>query len=96
MAEVQDTQFHEVSEQEVGREDGTTKVAHLSPPDLPYLLTVEEVAAWLRTTPKAIYALKERGRLAGAVQRGRRLLVRRDDLLASLVEVGALSRGHKR
>ncbi|MFN0061922.1 MAG: helix-turn-helix domain-containing protein [Myxococcaceae bacterium] len=72
-------------------------VAHRSPQELPFLLTIEEVAAWLRTTPKAIYALKDRGRLPGAVHRGRRLLVRRDDLLASLAEVGALSpKGNRR
>jgi excisionase family DNA binding protein len=80
----------EDGEQQGSREQDS-RVARLSPQELPFLLTIEEVAAWLRTTPKAIYALKDRGRLPGAVHRGRRLLVRRDDLLASLAEVGALS-----
>jgi hypothetical protein len=54
------------------------------PKSLPYWLTVQEVAEWLRTTPKAIYARNERGQLPGAVRDGRRLLVQRDALLASL------------
>jgi excisionase family DNA binding protein len=40
------------------------------------LLTVPEVAAFLRTTPTAIYALIERGKLPGVVRLGRRVLVR--------------------
>ena len=55
-----------------------------TPPDLPYLLTVDETAALLRTTRKAIYARASRSQLPGAVRDGRRLLVRRDDLLQSL------------
>ncbi len=38
----------------------------------PVLLTVSEVAAVLRTTNKAIYAMVERGQLAGPVRRIRR------------------------
>jgi excisionase family DNA binding protein len=52
--------------------------------DLPLLLTVEQAAAVLHTTPKAVYAMVERGILPGATRVGRRLLIRRDDLLDSL------------
>ena len=55
-----------------------------NPGELPYLMKAEEVAEFLRTSRKAIYAMAERGRLPGAIRLGRRLLVRRDDLLESL------------
>ena len=42
---------------------------------LPDLLTVAEVATALRTTPKAVYAMVERGQLPGVVRLGRRLRV---------------------
>ena len=45
------------------------------------LLTVNEVAAVLRTSPKAIYAMIERGQLPGLRRIGRRVLVRRAELL---------------
>jgi excisionase family DNA binding protein len=45
------------------------------------LLTVKEVAAVLRTSPKAIYAMIERGQLPGLRRIGRRVLVRRAELL---------------
>jgi excisionase family DNA binding protein len=45
------------------------------------LLTVDEVAALLRTTKKGIYAMAERGQLAGVTRIGRRMLVRQDLLL---------------
>lgn len=48
---------------------------------LPFLLTVADTAAILRTTQKAVYAMAARGGLPGATRLGRRLLVRRDDLL---------------
>lgn len=47
-------------------------------------LTVPEAAELLRTTPKGVYSMHHRGSLPGAIRRGRRLLVRRDDLLRSL------------
>jgi excisionase family DNA binding protein len=47
----------------------------------PVLLTVHEVGALLRTTPKAIYAMTDRRALPGVVRIGRRLLFRRADLL---------------
>lgn len=50
---------------------------------LPYFLTPAETADLLRTTRKAIYAMVERGMLAGVTRVGRRILIRRDDLLQS-------------
>jgi excisionase family DNA binding protein len=48
---------------------------------IPYMLTVADVAELLRTTPKAVYAMIDRGLLPGVTKVGRRLLIRRDDLL---------------
>jgi excisionase family DNA binding protein len=48
---------------------------------LPLFLKVPEVAALLRTTTKAVYALVERQQLPGVVRLGRRVLVRQDSLL---------------
>ena len=45
------------------------------------LLRVGEVADFLRTSPKAIYSMIERGLLPGVVRIGRRVLVKRTDLL---------------
>jgi excisionase family DNA binding protein len=45
------------------------------------LLLTQEVAALLRTSPKAIYTMIERGLLPGVVRVGRRVLVREADLL---------------
>jgi excisionase family DNA binding protein len=60
---------------------------------LPVLLTVDETADLLRTTRKAVYALVERGQLAGVRRLGRRVLVHRDELLDSLCEKRAPSPG---
>jgi excisionase family DNA binding protein len=49
--------------------------------ELPLLLTVTETADLLRTSPKAVYAMKARGQLPGVKCLGRRLLFRRDALL---------------
>ena len=54
--------------------------------NLPALLTVEETAAILRTTTNAIYTMASRAKLPGAVHIGRRLLVRRSELLDFLNE----------
>jgi excisionase family DNA binding protein len=48
---------------------------------MPALLTVAEVAALLRTTKKAIYAMCERCQFPGVHRIGRRVLVRQDVLL---------------
>ena len=53
----------------------------MTPTQAPSLLLVREVAAILRTSPKAIYAMIERGFLPGVVRIGRRVLIRQDDLL---------------
>jgi excisionase family DNA binding protein len=62
-------------------------------PPLPLLLTVDETATLLRTTRKAIYALIERGQLAGVRRLGRRVLIDRDELLSSLSEKRTASSG---
>jgi excisionase family DNA binding protein len=64
--------------------NGPFPTAVVSRNDLPLLLPVETAAEVLHTTPKAIYAMVERGQLPGAIRVGRRLLIRRDDLLDSL------------
>ncbi len=50
----------------------------------PIFLTPEETAELLRTTRKAIYSRAERGQLPGVRRFGRRLLVRRDELLRAI------------
>jgi len=66
------------------------------PDGWPPLLTASEVAAILRTTRKAVYAMAERAQLPGVTRIGRRLLVRRDDLLSWLDERRAASPGGSR
>jgi excisionase family DNA binding protein len=63
---------------------------------LPPLLTMGEVATVLRTSRKAVYAMSERVQLPGVTRIGRRLLVRRDDLLSWLDERRAASPGGTR
>jgi len=65
-------------------------------PEPPLLLTTDEVAAILRTTRKAVYAMAERAQIAGVTRIGRRLLIRRDDLLSWLDERRAASPGGSR
>jgi excisionase family DNA binding protein len=48
---------------------------------VPTLLTTAEIAALLRTSIKAVYAMVERGQLPGVVRIGRRVLVRQDALV---------------
>jgi excisionase family DNA binding protein len=64
---------------------------HAPLPDLPWLLTVDDVAALLRTTPKGIYIMAARGLLPGITRIGRRVLFRRDDLLHWLRQKSAPS-----
>ena len=59
--------------------------------DLPPLLTVDETAALLRTSRKAVYAMAERAQLPGVTRIGRRLLIRSDDLLQWLDQKSVLS-----
>jgi len=59
---------------------------HPHAPPLPQLDTVADVAAMLRTTPKAIYTMVERGQIPGVFRIGRRVLFRRDALLQWLSE----------
>lgn len=58
---------------------------------LPPLLTVAEVATWLKTTTKAIYAMIARGQLPGIVRIGTRVLVEERALLRWLDERRAAS-----
>jgi len=71
--------------------DRSISMAAVSREELPLLLPVETAAEVLHTTPKAIYAMAERGQLPGAVRVGRRLLIRRDELLDSIGGSRALS-----
>jgi excisionase family DNA binding protein len=48
---------------------------------VPVLLTVDEAAALLRTTRRAIYAMIERRQIAGVTRIRRRVLFRANDLL---------------
>ena len=57
----------------------------------PLLLTIEEVAELLRTTPKAIYVMIARNRLPGVTRLGRRVLVRSAILLDWLNQKSAPS-----
>jgi excisionase family DNA binding protein len=57
----------------------------------PLLLTIEEVAVLLRTTPKAIYVMIARNRLPGVTRLGRRVLVRSAVLLDWLNQKSAPS-----
>jgi excisionase family DNA binding protein len=58
---------------------------------LPRLLTVDDAAALLRTSKRAIYAMIERRQLPGVVRIGRRVLLRADDLLHWLDQKSASS-----
>ena len=55
-------------------------------PDVAPLLSVEEAARLLRTTPRAVYVMAGRGALPGVTRIGRRLLIRRADLVRFLDE----------
>ena len=62
-----------------------------TPPGLPALLTSDEVAALLRTTRKAVYAMVERGQLPGVVRLGRRVLFRQDAMVEFIRQKSAPS-----
>jgi excisionase family DNA binding protein len=61
-----------------------------------FLLTVDDVAALLRTSRKAVYTMTGRGQLPGVTRIGRRLLFRREDLLGFLDERRAPTPGSSR
>lgn len=63
----------------------------MNPNELPTLLTVDETAALLRTSRKAVYAMAERAQLPGVTRIGRRVLVRSRELLHWLDQKSALS-----
>jgi excisionase family DNA binding protein len=81
----------EESSPSAGRREGGAPLATQNRPRVghdggPPLLTASEVAVVLRTSRKAVYAMAERAQLPGITRIGRRLLVRRDDLLSWLDE----------
>jgi len=53
--------------------------------DLPELMTVAEVAVWLKTTDKAIYAMVSRRQIP-VVRLGKRVLFDRDELVDWIAE----------
>ena len=59
--------------------------------EIPFFLTADDTAELLRTSRKAIYSMAHRGVLPGVTRIGRRLLIRRDDLLRFLDESRAPS-----
>ena len=63
----------------------------VTPHSIPALLTSGEVAALLRTTRKAVYAMVERGQLSGVVRLGRRVLFRQDAMVEFLRQKSAPS-----
>ena len=85
------------SRREGGSACGTPDLRRVAPDGWPpELLTASEVAVVLRTSRKAVYAMAERAQLPGVTRIGRRLLVRRDDLLSWLDERRAASPGGTR
>jgi excisionase family DNA binding protein len=67
--------------------------AHCHRDTPPLLLTVDEAAALLRTTRRAIYAMVERQQMPGVIRIRRRVLFRADDLLHWLDQKRAPSLG---
>jgi excisionase family DNA binding protein len=95
VGEPQDTRLSGIR-RETGSTHGTQKPSRVSEDAVPPLLTASEVAGVLRTSRKAVYAMAERAQLPGVTRIGRRLLVRRDDLLCWLDERRAASPGGSR
>lgn len=62
---------------------------------LPKLLTANDVAVWLKTTRKAVYAMVERAQLP-VVRVGTRVLFREDEMVAWLEKRRAESPGGRR
>ena len=56
---------------------------------VPSLLTVDDTAALLRTSRRAIYAMVERGQIPGVIRLQRRLLFRADHLVHWLEQKSA-------
>ncbi len=64
--------------------------------EIPFFLTADDTAELLRTSRKAVYSMAHRGELPGVIRIGRRLLIRRDDLLRFIDESRAPSSKEKR
>ena len=70
----------------------------VDPAALPFVLTVAEAAALLRTSEDGIYARVERGeltRLEGLIREGKRIAFHRDRLVASLARAESSKRGRR-
>lgn len=59
----------------------------------PELMTADDVAAWLRTTRRAIYLMLQRGQLPSPLHVGRRVLWERDVLGTWISEKRVSSQG---
>jgi excisionase family DNA binding protein len=68
-------------EQRIERMKSHSTNQTITPDRFPALLTPDDVAALLRTSRKAIYALVERGQLPCVVRIGRRVLLREAELV---------------
>ena len=66
------------------------------PTGMPALLTAADVAATLRSTPRAIYVMVARGQLPGVIRIGRRLLFQQEALLDWLDQKATPSPGSRR
>ena len=91
-----ETSREAASRRETGISERTPSRPRAAQEAWPPLLTASEVAIALRTSRKAVYAMAERAQLPGVTRIGRRLLVRRDDLLSWLDERRAASPGGNR
>jgi excisionase family DNA binding protein len=69
----------------------TTTGGRTSAAPLPELLGAGDVAAWLRTTKRAVYTMVERGQLPAPIHIGRRLLWDRAELVSWLESKRAVS-----
>lgn len=63
----------------------------MSKDELPGLATVRDVAQWLHTTPKGVYAMVARGLIPGVLKVGRRVLFTRATLVRWLEQRRASS-----
>ena len=78
------------------RDEATSRNSKTEPERLAPLLTVDEVANLLRMSSTSVYSMIERAPLPGVTRLGRRLLIRRDDLLRWLNERRASSKQERR
>ena len=75
----------------IGDRDATDARENTGRDDWLTLLSVRELADILRTSPKAIYSMAERGQLPAPLRIGRRMLWPRSDLVTWLADKRAVS-----